>query len=111
MSVVWTVLIILAVICPVVGFIWLVRRGISVFRVMSGFDFSSQETKDDASQPAPRRPGPTGDLNTLTAARVERHLVKQTREENRQRRLADAKQRWAEHGLVHLGKFDSARTR
>lgn len=95
----WLIAVIFAVLIFVLTTIWIVRKGLNLYRGIRDIEFPQAEGGEKSPSPA-RKPAPTGDPATLTAARVSRHTVKQQRRANKERRLARAQDRWAEYDLV-----------
>ena len=98
-GIVWLIAVICAVIIFVVTTAWIIVRGIRLYRTVRDIELPAAETSEPVRPPA-RKPAPTGDPATLSAARVARAEVKQARKANKQRRLNAAHDRWASYDLV-----------
>lgn len=98
-GIVWLIAIIFAVIIFVATTAWIIYRGICLYRRIRDIELPAAETSDSDSEPT-RKPAPTSDPVTLSAARVARAEVKQARKANKQRRLHAAHDRWASYDLV-----------
>lgn len=98
-GIVWLIAIICAVIIFVATTAWIIYRGIHLYRTVRDIELPAAETSESDSEPA-RKPAPTSDPATLSAARVARAEVKQARKANKQRRLHAAHDRWASYDLV-----------
>lgn len=99
LEIVWLFLGIYALAMLVFTLVWLFFKIRGAYRALRGIELpeSSGLTADTA---AVHVPGPTGDPETLSAARVSHQEIKQQRHANKQRRLRHAQARWISHGLV-----------
>lgn len=95
----WLIAIFFAVVVFVVTTAWIIYRGICLYRRIRDIELPIADTAESVREPA-RKPAPTGDPATLSAARVSHAEVKQARKANKQRRLHAAHDRWASYDLV-----------
>ncbi|WP_297721368.1 histidine kinase [uncultured Mobiluncus sp.] len=98
-DIVWLIAVICAVIIFVTTTAWIIVRSIRLYRTVRDIELPAADTAESVREPA-RKPAPTGDAATLSAARVARAEVKQARKANKQRRLNAAHDRWASYDLV-----------
>ena len=98
-GIVWLIAVICAVIIFVATTAWIIVRGIRLYRTVRDIELPAADTAESDSEPA-RKPAPTGDPATLSAARVARAEVKQARKANKQWLLNAAQDRWASYDLV-----------
>lgn len=98
-GIVWLIAVICAVIIFVSTTVWIIYRGIHLYRTVRDIERPDDAAAESVREPA-RKPAPTGDPATLSAARVSHAEVKQARKANKQRRLNAAHDRWASYDLV-----------
>lgn len=98
-GIVWLIAVICAVIIFVATTAWIIVRGIRLYRTVRDIELPAGDTAESVREPD-RKPAPTGDPATLSAARVARAEVKQARKANKQRRLNAAHDHWASYDLV-----------
>ena len=98
-GIVWLIAVICAVAIFVATTVWIILRGIRLYRTVRDIEMPVHDASEPVSEPV-RKPAPTGDPATLSAARVARAEVKQARKVNKQRRLNAAHDRWASYDLV-----------
>lgn len=100
----WTLGILAAIICPIVMFIWLFRKGkatVELFGEQTQAVTSPLDNLEAASALPQLRPaGASGDPQVLAQARLVRAEVAATRRARRYARLNAAKTRWEKLGLV-----------
>ena len=95
----WLLAVIFAVLVFVLTTIWVIYRGIRLYRKARAIEFPEHIEPEPETNPE-RVPAPTGNIATLTSARIARAKIKQTRRANKERRLEAAHDRWAAYGLV-----------
>ena len=98
-GIVWLIAIICAVIIIVATTVWIIYRGIHLYRTVRDIELPADAASYSVREQT-RKPAPTSDPSTLSAARVARAEVKQARKANKQRRLNAAHDRWASYDLV-----------
>lgn len=100
LGVVWICLVLYALAMLIFSVALLFTRGKRVFQALRGIDFPVSQPPETKS--SPYVPAPTGNVETLTEARIVLHTIKQQRRLNKIRRMRRALKRWAGYGLVNL---------
>ncbi len=100
LGIVWLFLGIYALAMLVFTLVWLFFKVRGVYRALRCIELPESDVVPPDTQVVFHAPGPTGDPETLSSARVRHQEIKQQRRVNKQRRLRRAQERWASHGLV-----------
>lgn len=104
LTVLWTVVIIAAVVVPVVMLIWLFKHFVNMSKGVSaslGKMAAAAEGSEESAALSPLRgPGPLRRPEDLAAARQMRRDVAKVRQIRKQKRYDNATSRWQDLGLI-----------